>query len=132
MRENLLLHQVKELIGLSLIGLREGLRRLCPILEFNKHELVVASEHRARLIPVIVRVQLLILQVLYQIVHENGCLGHDACGGLSRWEVGGIPQREDILVLVVLQGRLIHVNEAAIRCGYRLQEVWCVLGRNHM
>ena len=56
---------------------------------------------------------------------------HDTSGGLGGWKVGCIAKGEHVLVLVVLEGCLIHIHVAIGSC-YRLQEIRCVLRRDDM
>ena len=129
MREDFLLHKVEELVRVCLILLREGLCGLCSILEFNEHELFVSCEHRARLVPIIVCVKILLFHVLNHIVHEDWGLRHDTGGGLGCWKVSCITKGEYVLVFVMLEGNLVHIY-VTVGSGYRLKEIWGILRRN--
>ena len=70
--------------------------------------------------------------MLQKVVNKDWRLGHDACGGLGRREVGRITESEHVFVLVVLQGALVHINETGVGGSQWLHEVRRILRRHDM
>lgn len=65
-------------------------------------------------ISVIDSIQVISLQVLLEIVLDNGRLSHSGVLRSSGWEVGARPKGEDILVSVVLESVWVDVNKPVV------------------
>ena len=64
-------------------------------------------------------------------MHKDRGLRHDTSGGLSGWKVSCIAKGEYVLVLVVLEGGLVHIHVTVGSC-YWFKEVRRVLRRDDM
>ena len=89
------------------------------ILELDQQELVVTNEDWARAVAIVEGIEFLSFNCFDQIVDYNRSLRHDSSRGLCCREVSCISDGEDVLVLVVSECPLVHINEAICR-GYGL------------
>mmetsp|Transcript_89959 Transcript_89959/g.188083 ORF Transcript_89959/g.188083 Transcript_89959/m.188083 type:complete len:416 (-) Transcript_89959:171-1418(-) len=107
------LHQIERHRRNPLIQRFEGHGRFhCVAIELRKHQLTVSDKHWASCVATVgslLRARLG-LQLVRDVVHNNGGLRGNRRVCLGCWQSGAVSQGKDVVVLGVLTSLLVHID----------------------